>query len=283
MAKCNLIFEFHYSCMPRALIIILFSLSGISLAQKILLTQIDDHYWAKENLKCKHFKNGDPIPYAGSNEEWIAAFEEARPAYCFYNNDSVLGERYGYIYNWFALADYRGLAPEGSRVANQADWDTLFMFINSRLDPKTGVEPSNTAMKSLTSDRLRSTEGWSNARESFNMYNFNVLSGGYRQSNGRFSGLGSVTGIWVRDSDSYGRTAKSWALVSPYLIFRGDAPDAMELTEQTRNGFYIRVMAGREILPEGNPLRSGDNNDMDFMNNNPYKNGKGGEKTRNRN
>lgn len=269
--------------MPRALFIILFPLSGISFAQKILFTRIYGYDWAVENLKLKHFKNGDPIPYAGSNEEWIAAFEEARPAYCFYNNDSVLGERYGYIYNWFALADPRGLASEGTRIANQFDWDTLFMFINSRLDPKTGVEPNNTAMKSLTSDRLRSSQGWSNARESFNMFNFNVLSGGYRQSNGRFSGLGSVTGIWVRDSDSYGRTSKSWALVSPYLIFRGDAPDAMELTEQTRNGFYIRVMVGREILPEGNPVRNGDNNDIDIMEKNPYKNGKGGEKTRNRN
>ncbi|MFN4909926.1 MAG: FISUMP domain-containing protein [Flavobacteriales bacterium] len=281
MAKCNLIFEVHYSCMPRALFIILFSLSGISFAQKILFTRIYGYDWSVENLKLKHFKNGDPIPKATTKQDWITAFEQGRPAYCFYNNDSTLGEQFGYIYNWFALADPRGLAPEGTRVANQFDWDTLFMFTNSRLDPKTGVEPINTAMKSLTSDRLRSTQGWSNARESFNMFNFNVLSGGYRLSDGTFSGLGAVTGIWVRDTDSYGKTSKSWASTSPYLLFRGDSPDAMELTENKRNGFYVRVIAGIEVLPEIVPSNAFESDDLQIMRNNQIN--KAGNKTRNRN
>ena len=281
MAKCNLIFEVHYSCMPRALFIILFSLSGISFAQKILFTRIYGYDWSVENLKLKHFKNGDPIPKATTKQDWITAFEQGRPAYCFYNNDSTLGEQFGYIYNWFALADPRGLAPEGTRVANQFDWDTLFMFTNSRLDPKTGVEPINTAMKSLTSDRLRSTQGWSNARESFNMFNFNVLSGGYRLSDGTFSGLGAVTGMWVRDTDSYGKTSKSWASISPYVLFRGDSPDAMELTENKRNGFYVRVIAGIEFLPEMVPSNAFESDDLQIMRNN--QNNKAGNKTRNRN
>jgi uncharacterized protein (TIGR02145 family) len=267
--------------MPRALFIILFSLSGISFAQKILFTRIYGYDWSVENLKLKHFKNGDPIPKATTKQDWITAFEQGRPAYCFYNNDSTLGEQFGYIYNWFALADPRGLAPEGTRVANQFDWDTLFMFTNSRLDPKTGVEPINTAMKSLTSDRLRSTQGWSNARESFNMFNFNVLSGGYRLSDGTFSGLGAVTGIWVRDTDSYGKTSKSWASTSPYLLFRGDSPDAMELTENKRNGFYVRVIAGIEVLPEIVPSNAFESDDLQIMRNNQIN--KAGNKTRNRN
>jgi uncharacterized protein (TIGR02145 family) len=281
MAECNLIFEVHYSHMPRNFWMILFLFGNVLTAQRILLTKIDVQYWAKENLKLKHFKNGDPIPYVATKEDWVTAFEQGRPAFCYYNNDSTFGEQFGYIYNWFALADPRGLAPEGSRVANQYDWDTLFMFINSRLDPKTGVEPNNTAMKSLTSDRLRSTQGWSNARESFNMFNFNVLSGGYRLSDGTFSGKGSVTGIWVRDTDSYGKTSKSWASTSPYLLFRGDSPDAMELTENKRNGFYVRVIAGIEFLPEMVPSNAFESDDLQIMRNN--QNNKAGNKTRNRN
>ena len=281
MAECNLIFEVHYSHMPRNFWMILFLFGNVLTAQRILLTKIDVQYWAKENLKLKHFKNGDPIPYVATKEDWVTAFEQGRPAFCYYNNDSTFGEQFGYIYNWFALADPRGLAPEGSRVANQYDWDTLFMFINSRLDPKTGVEPNNTAMKSLTSDRLRSTQGWSNARESFNMFNFNVLSGGYRLSDGTFSGKGSVTGIWVRDTDSYGKTSKSWASTSPYMLFRGDSPDAMELTENKRNGFYVRVIAGIEFLPEMVPSNAFESDDLQIMRNN--QNNKAGNKTRNRN
>jgi len=267
--------------MPRNFWMILFLFGNVLTAQRILLTKIDVQYWAKENLKLKHFKNGDPIPYVATKEDWVTAFEQGRPAFCYYNNDSTFGEQFGYIYNWFALADPRGLAPEGSRVANQYDWDTLFMFINSRLDPKTGVEPNNTAMKSLTSDRLRSTQGWSNARESFNMFNFNVLSGGYRLSDGTFSGKGSVTGIWVRDTDSYGKTSKSWASTSPYMLFRGDSPDAMELTENKRNGFYVRVIAGIEFLPEMVPSNAFESDDLQIMRNN--QNNKAGNKTRNRN
>lgn len=248
--------------------------------QRILLTPIDGHYWAKENLKLKHFKNGDPIPLAATNEEWQVAFDEGMPAYCYYNNDSTLAEKYGYIYNWFAIADSRGLAPEGSRVANQADWDTLFMFINSLKDPKTGIESLNTAMQSLTSDRLRSTNGWLNARESYNMFNFNVLPGGYRLRNGAFAGLETTAGIWVRDTDSYGKTSISWATVSPYLIFRGDRPDAMELTENNRNGFYIRVIAGIEKLPASNPITNSENADLEKLNN-PYQKGKNKKSNRN--
>ena len=281
MAECNLIFEVHYSHMPRNFWMILFLFGNVLTAQRILLTKIDVQYWAKENLKLKHFKNGDPIPYVATKEDWVTAFEQGRPAFCYYNNDSTFGEQFGYIYNWFALADPRGLAPEGTHVANQFDWDTLFMFTNSRLDPKTGVEPINTAMKSLTSDRLRSTQGWSNARESFNMFNFNVLSGGYRLSDGTFSGKGSVTGIWVRDTDSYGKTSKSWASTSPYLLFRGDSPDAMELTENKRNGFYVRVIAGIEFLPEMVPSNAFESDDLQIMRNN--QNNKAGNKTRNRN
>ncbi len=269
--------------MSRALLIIFFFLSGISFAQKISFTRIYGYDWSVENLKLKHFKNGDPIPKATTKQEWITAFEEGKPAYCFYNNDSTLGEQFGYIYNWFALADPRGLAPEGTRVANQNDWDTLFMFINSRQDPKTGVEPNNTVMKSLTSDRLRSTQGWSNARESFNMFNFNVLPGGYRLSDGTFSGNGSVTGIWVRDTKSYGKTSKSWAYTSPYMLFGGDSPDAKELTENKRNGFYIRVISGIEVLPELVPSNASESVDEWIIRNNPYLNGKPVKKKKKRN
>jgi uncharacterized protein (TIGR02145 family) len=55
--------------------------------------------WMAENLNVSTFRNGDPIPEAKSNEEWIAAGENKQPAWCYYNNDADNGRIYGKLYN----------------------------------------------------------------------------------------------------------------------------------------------------------------------------------------
>lgn len=68
------------------------------------------------NLNTDRFRNGDLIPEAKSNEEWIEAGKNKQPAWCYYNNDPANGEKYGKLYNWYAVNDPRGLAPEGYHI-----------------------------------------------------------------------------------------------------------------------------------------------------------------------
>ena len=69
--------------------------------------------WMKNNLNTECFSNGDSIPEAKSNEEWIKALKNKQPAWCYYDNDPSNGEKYGKLYNQFVFNDPRGIAPEG--------------------------------------------------------------------------------------------------------------------------------------------------------------------------
>jgi uncharacterized protein (TIGR02145 family) len=77
---------------------------------------IGKQIWMTENLNLDKFQNGDSIPEARTIEEWMNACENKQPAWCYYNNDSTNGEKYGKLYNLFAVIDSRGLAPEGWHI-----------------------------------------------------------------------------------------------------------------------------------------------------------------------
>jgi uncharacterized protein (TIGR02145 family) len=85
--------------------------------------------WMAENLNTSKFRNGDPIPEAKTDEEWKKAKDNEQPAWCYYNNDSELGERCGKLYNWHAVIDPRGLAPNGWHISTKYDWTILCDYL----------------------------------------------------------------------------------------------------------------------------------------------------------
>jgi serine/threonine protein kinase len=93
--------------------------------EKNQLVFIDNKKWMTKNLSVQRFRNGDIIPVLNSKNEWIKAFNSQQPACCIYNSDTSLFEKCGFLYNWYAINDKRGLAPEGYRIACTADWESL--------------------------------------------------------------------------------------------------------------------------------------------------------------
>lgn len=77
------------------------------------------------------FSNGDSIPNARSTEEWQKAGEAAKPAWCYYQNDTSLGRKYGRIYNWYAISDPLGFGPEGWHVPTNEEWIILENFLGN--------------------------------------------------------------------------------------------------------------------------------------------------------
>ena len=87
--------------------------------------KIGNQIWMTENLGVDYFRNGDEIPRVESIDEWVKASEAGQPAWCYYNNDSNKGKKYNKLYNWFAVNDPRGLAPEGWHIPNDLECKIL--------------------------------------------------------------------------------------------------------------------------------------------------------------
>ena len=155
------------------------SISGYA-QEKIKEIKIGEQVWMAENLNVDKFQNGDPIPQAKTSEEWVQAAEKRKPAWCYYNFDSSNGTRYGKLYNWYAVDDQRGLAPEGWHVASTMDWYTL---------------AKATGGESYAGIQLKATSGWFENGNGNNNSGFGALPGGYCDEYGNFHEL-KEEGYW---------------------------------------------------------------------------------------
>jgi len=142
--------------------------------------------WTGKNLAATKFKNGDPIPKAGSESEWKKAADEGKPAWCYYLDASDNGKKYGILYNWYAVNDKRGLAPEGWRVSTKSDWEGLRSFLKSSV-PGALLKEQGTA-------------NWiNNSGNTTNESGFTALPGGQRNDKGSFSSVGYIGYWWTTD------------------------------------------------------------------------------------
>jgi len=81
--------------------------------------------WVTENLSTDHFLNGDIIPFAASAEEWKKAAVEKKPAWCYIDGDSSTN-KYGKLYNWYAVNDSRGLSiSKDYLIPSTLEWQLL--------------------------------------------------------------------------------------------------------------------------------------------------------------
>lgn len=78
--------------------------------------------WMRNNLTVDTYRNGDKIPNVTDPKEWNTL---TTGAWCWYNNDSAANFKKGKLYNWYAIKDARGLAPQGWHVPADSEWTTL--------------------------------------------------------------------------------------------------------------------------------------------------------------
>jgi uncharacterized protein (TIGR02145 family) len=108
------------------IITLLFSSSFKLFAQdNFITTVIGDQVWMAKNLDVVTFNNGDLIPEAKTEKEWKKAADAGTPAWCYYDGYESNGNKYGKMYNWYAITDSRGLAPKGWKIPQKADWEKL--------------------------------------------------------------------------------------------------------------------------------------------------------------
>jgi len=132
--------------------------------------------WMTNNLDVDHYRNGDPIPKVsnpGSAGAWAAL---TTGAYCYFNNDSATyAAVYGKLYNWYAVNDPRGLAPEGWHIPSDFEWTTLINTLG-------GNTMAGGPMKAM------GTTDWNTPNlGATNLCNFTALPGGQRNAAGSYS------------------------------------------------------------------------------------------------
>ena len=123
------------------LFLVIFSASN-SFAQTVT---IGTQTWTTKNLDVATFRNGDAIPQAKTNEEWEAAGENKQPAWCYYENNTANGTKYGKLYNWYAVVDTRGLAPAGYHIPTDEEWTVLSTYLGG---------------EAVAGKKMKSTSGW---------------------------------------------------------------------------------------------------------------------------
>jgi uncharacterized protein (TIGR02145 family) len=82
------------------------------------LVQIGKQLWFAENLNVSKYRNGDEIPEVQDKTEWAAL---TIGAWCYLDNNPDNGAKFGKLYNWHAINDPRGLAPEGFHIPTDKD------------------------------------------------------------------------------------------------------------------------------------------------------------------
>lgn len=75
--------------------------------------------WMVENLNTTRFNNGDAIKQVRTTKEWNDAFTRNEPVWMFFENNPLNGNKYGRIYNYYAIIDPRGLAPAGFHIPSK--------------------------------------------------------------------------------------------------------------------------------------------------------------------
>jgi uncharacterized protein (TIGR02145 family) len=88
--------------------------------------KIGNQTWMAENLRVSRYRNGDIIPNVQDDEDWCNL---ETGAWCIYDNNPDNDLKYGKLYNWFAVDDKSGLAPEGWHVPSGREWNNLLTHL----------------------------------------------------------------------------------------------------------------------------------------------------------
>ena len=138
--------------------------------------KIGNQTWMLKNLDVDTFRNGDAIPEVKTAYEWEHKGENGEPAWCYYDNDPSNGKIFGKLYNWHAINDSRGLAPQGWKIPSKKDWNTLV---------------KNLGGSGVAGNKMKSNELWLTYCGN-NESGFNALPSGVRAAKGIFGFNGEM-------------------------------------------------------------------------------------------
>ena len=174
---------------------------------------IGNQVWLAENLKTTRFSDGTEIKLVENDDDW-QNLEYDEKAYCYYNNDYLNEELYGFgvLYTWAAAmngeqssdlnpSEVQGVCPDGWHLPSDTEWKELELTL--------GMSPAE-----IIKIGYRGTDQGSQLKTNGSS-GFNAKLVGYRGKSGSFEEINTLTFFWsstVFDSD------KSWARVLSSVV-----------------------------------------------------------------
>lgn len=181
--------------------------------------KVGSQTWMSKNLDINTFRNGETIPEAKNSLEWELAGKNKKPVWCYYENLSSNNGKLGKLYNWYAVSDPRGLAPEGWHIPSKAEYSELI---------------ENLGGQSSAGVKLKSKSDWKDGGNGTNESLFNGYPSGIRSSSGLFANNG-VYGYWWSTSEQL--QTHVWFL---FLSFSGNGAAFLSTTKE--DGLPVRCI-----------------------------------------
>lgn len=200
-----------------------YSLGLIFTSNQFATSDINSYYWTYKNLNVSHFANGDTIPQAKTNQEWVKAANDKKPAWCYIENNSEDSYNKGKLYNWYAVNDIRGLSASPMFIPIQEDFENLVSSIGTENDP---------------AQKLKCPFSWEEEDDLMEIdgnLSFDATPTGYRDEAGNFVGLGKECRYWSNSDE--GNTAM-------YLGLRKDETGCDITSKGAKGcGYTVRLVA----------------------------------------
>ncbi|MBL0095387.1 MAG: fibrobacter succinogenes major paralogous domain-containing protein [Bacteroidetes bacterium] len=165
---------------------------------------IGGKWWMAENLRVKHYRDGQAVNELVEDTTW----SQGAAAYSVHPDATTA---MGYLYNWEAVSNTAGLAPDGWHIATDEEW--------KQLESAVGMESSEIVKTgwrgSIEGDALKAegTDNWNRFDPVWatNSSGFTALSGSCRLYNGKFGYPGRLyTGFWWTASENIADNSKAW-------------------------------------------------------------------------
>lgn len=178
---------------------------------------IGSQEWLAENLNVEHYRNGDIIPQVQDGAEWKKL---NTGAWCYYKNDTAIGKTFGKLYNWYAVNDPRGLAPDGWHIPGYTEWKQL-----------TDTLGGDTA----AGGKLKANTLWESPNEgATNSSGFSAIPGGIRDVDGFFYIIDKFGYFWA--ATEYNSDLAWFHLLYYYF------PDVYRIVYKKTRGMSVRCV-----------------------------------------
>jgi uncharacterized protein (TIGR02145 family) len=201
--------------------------------------KIGNQEWQAGNLAVTKFRNGDQLKLCSSQKEWVAAAKSKTPAYCYLDFNSANGEKYGVIYNYYAVMDPRNISPKNYHIATEQDWTDLTNAVKSGSAFDAG--------KKLKEPNLWMSKNYCSAQQHV-ASGFKAIPSGICYGDGVFTYFGKFAGYWI-GGRALTETPKVLILTAGYDHFQIEEKESLK-----EAGYSIRCLMDSEEYTRKNKI-----------------------------